>query len=348
MAKSKNTSVMDKMAMYINTNQKKEIESKVNSEPVTITKPIENSVEEKSTIEKAPIQDEIKNEETSNSNISSEFDVLYRTKNYDMFLPYPNEELRLPLHTGAKFEALRDSLVKHGMNTPIKVIKAETSEFGGEKGKLIVLGGHNRLEIAKEYGLEVLYYILPLTETSQTDIIMAEEVLLNRQIEELLPTQIFSLLKAMYSNGISIRQISTKLDENSSLALGKSSISNYLKIENIIYEFKKWVDENRIPVRQISNFSKIEYYNQKILIAYCQKKEIIKLNVGQIDELVSLKDFTDEALDKIFFQQRKVETKKTFKIDINDVNDIIPDEDLSKAKDIIRAALKMFYETNRN
>lgn len=264
-----------------------------------------------------------------------------------MFIPYPKEELRLPLHTGAKFAELRDSLVKYGMNTPIKVIKAETSEFGGEEGKLIVLGGHNRLEIAKEYGLEVLYYILPITETSQTDIIMAEEVLLNRQIDELLPTQIYNLLKAMYSNGNSIRQISNKLDGNKSLALGKSSISNYLKIENLTTAFKHWVDENRLPVRQVATFAKIKFVNQKQIEEYCSKNDITKINAGQIEELANLEEFTDEQLDKVFVKRKRAEGPKSFKVDLDDIKDLIPQEDMSKAKEIVRAALKMFYESKQ-
>lgn len=358
MAKSKTFSVMDKMAMYMNDNSNEEIKSIVNVENETVNKKENISVEvESEEIKKEEIAEEnnsknelkkssqleVTKEEDHISNTRSDYDTLFRTKDYDMFIPYPKEELRLPLHTGSKFAELRDSLIKYGMNTPIKVIKAESSEFGGEKGKLIVLGGHNRLAIAKEYNLDVLYYILPITKINQTDVIMAEEVFLNRQIDELLPSQVFNLLKAMYSNGSSIREISAKLEGNSTLSLGKSSIANYLKLESIIDEFKKWVDEERIPIRKLSNFAKIDLEKQKILYEYCQKNSIENFSIGNISDLVLLKDFNGESLDNVFQKEKPAVTSKVIKIHLDDIQDLIPKKDLSHATEIIKEALKQFY-----
>ena len=57
-------------------------------------------------------------------------------------LPYPDEKIRLPLHSGLRKEQLKDTIVKDGVLDPAIVWEMN--------GKRIILAGHNRVEICKE------------------------------------------------------------------------------------------------------------------------------------------------------------------------------------------------------
>lgn len=271
-------------------------------------------------------------------------DRIYHTKNYEQFVPYPKDNLRLPLHTGEKYEQLEQSLLNHGMTTPLKVIRSEDCSFANfPNGTFVILGGHNRLNIAQKHNLDVIFRIMPNLSEEDCDRIMAEEVFLNRQFSELKPSQILALIKAMNHN-YSYTELAEIAKGNETFTLKRSMIRLYLKLDGLIPEFLKYVDDGKISIVSGSNLSELDLDKQQQLYEFCINSHIAKIKPAQIDVL--LKN-NDEEWDKIFLKSvfkaktSSIPAKIGLKTDL--LRKYIPEEDMERSQEIIIEALKQYY-----
>lgn len=274
-------------------------------------------------------------------------DRIYHTKNYEQFVPYPKDNLRLPLHTGEKYEQLEQSLLNHGMTTPLKVIRSEDCSFADfPNGTFVILGGHNRLNIAQKHNLDVIYRIMPNLSEEDCDRIMAEEVFLNRQFSELKPSQILALIKAM-NNNYSYTELAEIAKDNESFTLKRSMIRLYLKLDGLIPQFLEYVDNAKMSIVSGANLSEIDLDKQRQLYEFCVNSHIMKLKPTQIEIL--LKN-NDEEWDKTFLKN-VFKTKTTsipVKIGLKTemLRKYIPEEDLPRSQEIILEALKQYYNVS--
>lgn len=163
----------------------------------------------------------------------------------DVFEPYPNEKIRLKLHTGAKREQLKQSIERSGILTPVIAMPSP------HRGKLTIISGGNRVDIANEIGIKVPYQLkLDLTK-EQTDLICIDTNLLNRQHDEFLTSELswllktkFDILKHQGRRDDTLRNDCAKLADD--YKLKRRSIQYYIRLTNLPEDIMRLVDDNKI------------------------------------------------------------------------------------------------------
>lgn len=304
------------------------------------------------------VDSEIKKfENIDNHEQTNENNIIYRTKNYDQFHDFPDEKLKLPLLKGEKRELLKSSIKQIGVQTPAKVIRVSDftlplhNDYKPED--FIILGGHNRLDICKELDLEYPYIILHDLNQATINKIVAEDHLLNRQLNDMSPSEKVHLFKALNED---TRTFSEKFKEQKE---SRAVIYRLLQLQKLCDEFVSWVDGkdgHKLPIYAATSISSLDEGEQNNLILYLSENRIKAVTIKQADALKDLKQsvklegekLSKKDFDNVFKTDRK-ESLKSSKSKSNfskDILKLIPIQERDKAEDIIKQALKMYYETN--
>lgn len=296
-------------------------------------------------VQRTNVHTSMKNNKPEND----DYDKIYKTKDYSIFENYPNEELRLHLHKGEKREALKRSIEAQGITTPVKVIKVsdyQGSTNGMKDTNYIILGGHNRVDIARELGVEVPYIILQNKTLADCDQIVSEEHLLNRQATELKPSEIAHLLKAMKYDTFTA-DINELNDPVKGFKFSKSSYYRYLSLNNLIPEILQLVDSNDISFKNAINLTGISRDKQSQLFDFIHNNNIKKINTIQSKELQNKKDleWNTDLFNSIFYNNNEI-INKSISFQAIDLLKYIPEQDIKNAKEIIQIALKEYYENH--
>ena len=304
------------------------------------------------------VDSEIKKfENTSKQEQNNENDIIYRTKNYEQFHDFPNEKLKLPLLTGEKRELLKSSIKQIGVQTPAKVIRVSDftlplhNDYKPED--FIILGGHNRLEICKELNLEYPYIILHDLKQATINKIVAEDHLLNRQLNDMSPSEKVHLFKALNED---TRTFSEKFKEQKE---SRAVIYRLLQLQKLCDGFVSWVDGkdgHKLPIYAATSISSLDEDEQDNLISYLSKNKIKAITIKQADALKNIKQIIKPKGNKLsindFDSVFKVDRKRTSKILkgksnlSEDILNLIPEKERNNAEDIIKQALKVYYKVN--
>lgn len=304
---------------------------------VNITIAKDDTPEEKETIKqeikKTSLTDEtIKNEESAR---------VFKTKDYSIFASYPKKDIRLELHQGIEKEQLLNSIKAHGITTPIKVVPSkEHSDLYSGKCEFVVLGGHNRLSIAEELGIEVPYIIMHDLSNDVCDEIVAEEHLLNRQQKDFKPSTMMKLLQTIKKTSVNQKELIEKA------SIGKTEIYKYLSLtgleEELLYDY---IDTGKLALISGQQLAKESNENQKVFLNYIQKNPSLTLFKKDIETLCSdpNKSWNDEMLNQIF-KKDKLLRKQTRPVTISyeKLDMYLKDEEIENAEKIIIRLLEEY------
>lgn len=280
-------------------------------------------------------------------------DLIYKTKDYSKFYPYPDKKLRLPLLTGIEREKLYKSISTNGIMSPI--ICKPNPEI---PNTFIILSGHNRADIAKELNYEIPYIVKENLSVYTEQLIVIDENFIGRQIGDILPSHTAYALKikreaeshqGVYDNGKSWCDNGT----SEQYKIKKTMINIYIKLNELIQEFLNMVDNDTLTIKAGYNLAFVSEPNQILLYDYIQHHHgLIKISES-IAKKLKEKDsmnckFTPEFLDMFFdiISSPKTEPssapKKVYGSIVREYFGWASDED---AESIIREALTM---ANRN
>ena len=217
--------------------------------------------------------DEDSTEDNLTKTIVRELDQKQETTNeilcapVDSFIPYNDEKLRLDLHQGEDRERLKESIKLNGIFTPIICVKKDD--------KLMVLSGHNRLDIAKELGIEVPYILKKDLSQEEMELICIDDNLIHRQRTDYKPMQLAYSIKVKMdaerhqgvalSNGYS-KLTGDKIGEEHGLT--RKMINIYLKLNELIDEAKDLVDQKKISIRLAYELAFLDSEMQQIILEY--------------------------------------------------------------------------------
>lgn len=299
--------------------------------------------------------DEDSTEDNLTKTIVRELDQKQETTNeilcapVDSFIPYNDEKLRLDLHQGEDRERLKESIKLNGIFTPIICVKKDD--------KLMVLSGHNRLDIAKELGIEVPYILKKDLSQEEMELICIDDNLIHRQRTDYKPMQLAYSIKVKMdaerhqgvalSNGYS-KLTGDKIGEEHGLT--RKMINIYLKLNELIDEAKDLVDQKKISIRLAYELAFLDSEMQQIILEYLNDFKINEKMVKAIRNNISdkeLKTFEDK---KMFIEsqllQLRVTVTQSHKIDYRKLRKVIPEdvEDQEMQTYIINAI--EFYKNN--
>lgn len=168
-------------------------------------------------------------------------EIMY--ENADCFEPYQNDKIRMKLHEGEKREQLKQSIIASGIITPIIAIPSN------KRGKLLIVAGHNRVDIAQELNMKVPYQLKTDLTQEQADLICIDTNLLNRQHDEYKYSELAYMLKTKWEILNKQGKRTDLEDETSRTLCAKSNVEN----------------EYKMSKRNIQYYIRLTYLNQTLL-----------------------------------------------------------------------------------
>lgn len=272
-------------------------------------------------------------------------------ESWDKFEEYPNDKLRMKLHEGEKRELLKESILASGIITPLIVKPSET------RGRLTIISGHNRWDIAKELGILVPYQLKTNLTQEQSDLICIDTNLLNRQHDELLASELAWLLRTKWE--ITRAQGKrTDLEEDTSCTLcemsvedeykmSKRNIQYYIRLTYLTEDLLNLVDDKKIPFRSGVDLSYLKESEMNQLYELINLNNI-KVSIKIAEELKKLSQESESDIDikDAIGGTVKPKEKKNFKLNrstYKKIDELIPKEDKGRVDDIILEALKLYY-----
>lgn len=296
--------------------------------------------------------------------LSQEEEILYAPA--DCFEPYPDHKIRLKLHTGEKYQQLKESIMNNGVIEPVIVMHSEN------RGKFTIIAGHNRVNICKKLNIEVPYYLKTDLTKEQADLICIETNLLNRQHDELLPSELANILytrnEILKHQGrrtdLALDQVGLKSNTKDQIGLkshtvekigrefklSPSNVKRYIRLVKLNVDLLNLVDNNTIPINAGVEVSFLKPYEQAELYNYIITNNY-KLSLNTAKTLKEMSNQTEDNIDIPLAINQINETKnkqaKQISLSINEIKKYVPSHDMTNLYDIIIEALKLYYQNKK-
>lgn len=268
----------------------------------------------------------------------------------DEFIPYEDEKLRLDLHYGEDRERLKESIKLNGIFTPVICVKKED--------KLMILSGHNRVDVAKELNIEVPYILKKDLSNEEMELICIDDNLIHRQRTDYKPMQLAYSIKvkmdAERHQGITLSNGYSKLSGDKigeEHGLTRKMINIYLKLNELIDEAKELVDQKKISIRLSYELAFLDSEAQQIILSYLNDFKINEKMVKVIRNEIINKEFKEYNEKKTFIESKLLQLRVTVtqsrKLDFRKVRKYIPQNIKDdEAEEYVINAIK-YYNENR-
>lgn len=267
----------------------------------------------------------------------------------DMFIPYNDEKLRLALHHGEDRERLKESIQLNGIFTPVICVKKDD--------KLMILSGHNRVDVAKELNIEIPYILKSDLSNEEMELICIDDNLIHRQRNDYKPMQLAYSIKVKMdaerhqgvasSNGYS-KMTGDKIGEEHGLT--RKMINIYLKLNELIDDAKDLVDQKKISIRLAYELAFLDSDSQRIILDYLKDFKINEKMIKAIRNNISNKELKTYEDKKTFIEsqllQLRVTVTQSHKLDFRKVRKVIPES--VKDEDVEEYVIKAIDFYNKN
>lgn len=259
----------------------------------------------------------------------------------DEFRLYPNEKIRLKPHTGDKKELLRESIKQDGVLDPALVWIRD-----GEK---IIMAGQNRNIICKEEHMQLPYIIKDIHDTKQADRIVVVTNLHNRQHNEMLPSELCSMLSCLIDSydddvykGDIIRDISSEFK------LERNQIYRVLSFRKLKTELLDMLDQKLMPMYAGYTLASVSMEKQTILFDFIKENHIEKISKKNVDALMTRPEapwdmtFLRKAFGLEILEKKR--GKKNVIIESAKIQPYLFEDELNKVQDTVVNTMNMRYQ----
>ena len=281
--------------------------------------------------------------------------------NLDNLIPFKDHPFAL--YEGQRFTDMVESVRANGVIVPIVVRPADD-------GKYEILSGHNRVNAAKEAGIDS---IPALIRTGLTDeeamLIVTETNLMQRSFADLKHSERAVALAVHYEaikmkpgyrsdlieeiEELSGAPLGHRLKTRDKLGLqyglGKTTIARYLRINKLIPELKELLDRNEIGMRAAEALSFLKSDEQAILVGVlgdlpADGKKVSITQADILKEKSSNEDLTKSAIIEILYHGYSDSTVKPVKLSGQFLSKhFSPEHSADEIEKIISAALDMYF-----
>ncbi len=240
--------------------------------------------------------------------------------NPEGIVPFENNPFEV--RDDEEMKSLIESIREYGILTPLVVSRQ------GRRGDVIQLvSGHRRLHAAKELGLQVVPVSYATMTPAEIEIAVVDS---NLQREHILPSEKAKAYKlkmeAMKRQGkrtdLTSDQVGPKLavekisDEDSA-----SQVKRYIRLNNLLPELLKMVDEERIALTPAVELSYLTEDEQKWLLETIETEEATP-SLSQAQEMKNLSQAGMLDMDQVFsiMVKPKANQKEVIKIKVEVVD----------------------------
>ena len=234
----------------------------------------------------------------------------------------PFENNPFEVRDDEEMKSLIESIREYGILTPLVVSRQ------GRRGDVIQLvSGHRRLHAAKELGLQVVPVSYATMTPAEIEIAVVDS---NLQREHILPSEkakayklkMEALKKQGKRTDLTSDQVGPKLavekisDEDSA-----SQVKRYIRLNNLLPELLKMVDEERIALTPAVELSYLTEDEQKWLLETIETEEATP-SLSQAQEMKNLSQAGMLDMDQIFsiMVKPKANQKEVIKIKVEVVD----------------------------
>lgn len=261
----------------------------------------------------------------------------------DNLIPFDKHPFKL--YDKMRMSLLKQSITDNGVITPIIIRPAQ-------RGKYIILAGHNRVEACKQLKITDIPSIIKY-DISDDDamLIVVESNLYQRSITEMLPSELAKALKIQMDilkcqgkrNDLTNSPVGEKSQDKvaEKNKLSPRSVQRYIRLNYLNQEFLDMVDLKQVSFRVAVELSYLESEQQSDILALLQDtgNMLTMSNMTQIKEIAQNKAWDKNFITSIFNKEIKQKIPNNYKC----FKKIIPATDWDKTEEIITEALKMYY-----
>lgn len=193
---------------------------------------------------------------------------MYGEADPNQFVYYHRKDIRLKFHTGEKRRQLLESIKANGIHEPILVRQGPNTKFE-------IIAGHNRQDIAKELGIKVPYILLQNVDDDTADQICVDTNLLNRQHNDMLPSELSNML-AVKRKMFTLERLSEEFH------IANTTMKSFLKLQDLLPELLyDWVDTKKIGMTVGYTIACADRKQQHDLLNYLKEYNIKSISVKQ-------------------------------------------------------------------
>lgn len=267
--------------------------------------------------------------------------------------PYPNHPFTL--YSGERLEQMVKSIAAHGILEPVLVWK--------NQGGYVILSGHNRVNAAREVGLEkVPVRVMEDLTDQQASLIVTETNLHQRSFtdmshrERALAIRMhYTAIKADSQNqrlveaieqlcGVPVgngRSIERTCEE---FGASQGTIARYLRISTLLPELQEKIDEGKIPLRAGVELSWTTPEEQEKINQELERKGE-KLSIRQAEQLRAKSgELEEQAVRNILTPQREAR-QLTVKLPEDVLRQYFPETvKRREIEETIEKALKIYFQ----
>lgn len=283
------------------------------------------------------------------------------------------------LYDGERLTDMANSIESNGVLVPVIIRRIETDENGCD---FEMLAGHNRMNAAELIGLEHLPAIVKENITDEEALMYVVETnVLQRSFSEMLPSEKAKVLSLRYSDMFSqgkrndiVEELQMlenphhiKENETSSLigaklrsdeklgneyGLSKNTVARLLRIDHLIVELKKRVDDGEFGIYPAVSLSYLSQDEQSIVEKILsqneykvdmKKAELLRSYTGKLTAEQSAKILSGEATRK---PHRKSPAPFKLKHKLY-AKYFSPDTKATEVEEIIDKALELYFSQQR-
>lgn len=243
--------------------------------------------------------------------------------NPEGIVPFENNPFEV--RDDEEMKSLIESIREYGILTPLVVSRQ------GRRGDVIQLvSGHRRLHAAKELGLQVVPVSYATMTPAEIEIAVVDS---NLQREHILPSEkakayklkMDAMKKTAGRPSKNASQVATNFDTateiGKSLGESRDKVFRYIRLNNLLPELLKMVDEERIALTPAVELSYLTEEEQKWLLETIETEEATP-SLSQAQEMKNLSQAGILDMDQIFsiMVKPKANQKEVIKIKVEVVD----------------------------
>lgn len=281
----------------------------------------------------------------------------------DQLVPYHAHPFTL--YQDERLENMIQSIRDLGIINPIIVRPIQ-----GERRKYEILAGHNRVNAAKQAGVEMIPAIIKeyltddearwivietnLMQRSFSDMTYSERAAALYEHHKMLSCQgkridLLKEISELYNQETS-GQLGKKLDSRKEVGkefcLSPRTVSRYLRIYKLDDKLKQLLDEDKIAFTVAENISYLKIQEQQLIAELIQTLNI-KISNKQAEELRVLSkenEITMEILSQVLCSKQKKATAKTIRLEPEVFKKYFSNQSKDEISLIIEKALEAYYQ----
>ena len=267
-------------------------------------------------------------------------------KNIPLYQLHPFENHPYKVQDNEEMERLTESIMQHGILTPIIVRPLENTTDEYE-----IISGHRRVMASKKAGISEVPALVVSLDRDAAAIVLVDS---NLHREHILPSEKAFAYKmkaeALAHKGfradLTSEQLAPKLATEQiaeDVGTSKDTIKRYIRLTNLIPEILKYVDEGRISFTPAVELSYLNEQEQHDLLEQIEQSDCTPSlsQACRFKKISQGEGLTPEVIAEIM-EEEKANQREMFKVPMERIRQYIPNANAKQAEDFVLKACEHY------